>query len=225
VNHSVNHSATTEDGGGAGIFSEYSPGVVHLPVLLVDDDLSLAQTMTSAIQAAGLPVEHCTTGEVAIELLKVKRYSVVIVDLILPSGISGVYVVNALRRRPAAERPAVLMITAGSAENLRGVDRQLVAAVLFKPLDIPLFREFVLAAHGHVAAHYVDGMEREDGAARTFCGNCQSEIPPWVADSRVVSNLVDPDETFSAWLDTPCRTCGNSPRASGGRSAWAAGHS
>ena len=198
---------------------------VALPVLLVDDDLSLAQTISSAIQSAGLPVEHCSTGEVAIELIKAKRYSVIIVDLILPSGISGVYVVNAVRQLPGPERPTVLMITAGSPENLRGVDRQLVSAILFKPLNLPLFTQMVVTAYRHAVTRRGETGERAPRVVRTFCGNCESEIPPWVVDNSLVAKLVDPDETFVAWLDTPCSNCGTSPRAGGGRSAWMGTHS
>lgn len=118
-------------------------------MLLVDDDLSLSHAISSAIEAAGLPVEHCLTGEVAIDLVKQKKYAVVIVDLILPGGLSGIYVINALRNFPAEERPAVLMITGSSAENLRGIDRQVVQAVMFKPLDFVLFAQMVLTLYRH----------------------------------------------------------------------------
>lgn len=196
--------------------------MVAYPVLLVEDDLSLAQTIVAAIQAATLPIEHCSTGEVAIELLKAKRYSVLIVDLILPAGISGVYVVNALRHLPAAERPSVMMITGAGPENLRGVDRQLVSAVMFKPLDVPFFAQMVVTAYRNAVLRRGEADETAPRIARTFCGSCGSEIPPWVADNSIVANLVDPDSTFAAWLDTPCTTCGSSPRAGGGRSAWTA---
>ena len=125
------------------------------PVLLVDDDLSLALAICSAIESAGLPVEHCSTGEMAIDLMKMNRYSVVVVDLMLSGGMSGIYVIDAVRNFPPAERPSVLMITGASVENLRGVDRQVVQAIVFKPLDLQLFAQMVLAVYRHVGARVV----------------------------------------------------------------------
>ncbi len=56
------------------------------PILLVDDDLSLAQTLTGALESRGLPVDHCASGEVAIELIGEKRYPQVIIDVVLEQG-------------------------------------------------------------------------------------------------------------------------------------------
>ena len=181
--------------------------------------------MIAALQAATLPVEHCSTGEVAIELLTAKRYSVLIVDLILPAGISGVYVVNAVRQLPSSDRPAVLMISDASPDKLRGVDRQLVSSLMFKPLDLALFTQMVVTAYRHTMTRRGETDETAPRVARTFCGNCGTEVVPWVADNSLVADLVDPDATFVAWLDTPCASCGTSPRAGGGRSAWSASHS
>lgn len=192
------------------------------PVLLVDDDLSLAQAICSAIETAGLPVEHCPSGEAAIDLMKINRYSVVIVDLILAEGMSGIYVIDAVRNIPPAERPAVLMITGASVENLRGVDRQVVQAIVFKPLDLQLFAQMVLAVYRHVGGQKVAMAQTTPRIIRTFCGTCGSEIPPWVADRDLLPAIVKPNVAFDIWLDSPCTNCGSSPRASGGRSSWPA---
>ncbi len=117
------------------------------PILLVEDDLSLAQTVTILLENAGVPVEHCATGEVAIELVRSKRYPAVVVDIILQSGISGLYVVSAIREMPSEERPLVLIITGASVDTLRGVDRSVVTAVMLKPFDFNLFTQYVLATY------------------------------------------------------------------------------
>ena len=191
------------------------------PVLLVDDDLSLAQAMTQAIEHHGIPVEHCTTGEVAIELTRTKQYAVLIVDLILEQGISGIYVVNAVRQMPAGERPRIIMITGKNLENLRGVDRTVVTAVMLKPLDLDLFADYVLATYRHAL-----NLTSEAGLGvampapvRTYCGNCGYEITPWVADRPLAAFSND---TFDLWMDTPCINCGTVPRLAGGRSEWTA---
>ncbi|HET7706769.1 MAG TPA: hypothetical protein VFM36_11820 [Thermoanaerobaculia bacterium] len=118
------------------------------PILLVEDDLPLAQTMASELEAVGVPVEHCPTGELAIELLREKRYPVVVLELILSlsGGVSGGYVVKAVKKIPRPERPAIVLIASGSA-TLRGIDRTVVTSMLFKPLDFALFTEYILATY------------------------------------------------------------------------------
>jgi CheY-like chemotaxis protein len=182
------------------------------PVLIVDDDLSLAQALTLSIESVGLPVEHCTTAEVAIELVRARQYGCVVLDLILEPGSSGIYVVDAIRGLPAEGRPPVVMITGANVDSIRGIDRDIVKAVLFKPLDLELFPQYVLATYrwgmhlksaaGAVVAH---------PPVRTFCGGCGSEIPAWIAGQ---------DNILEDWLDTPCSNCKTTPRVSGGRSEW-----
>jgi len=121
------------------------------PILLVEDDLSLAQTMASELESVGVPVEHCPTGELAIELLQQRRYPVIVLELALSlsGGVSGGYVVKAAKKIPRAERPAIVLIASGSA-TLRGVDRSVVTSMLFKPLDFALFTEYILATYRRV---------------------------------------------------------------------------
>lgn len=201
-----------------GIEPEFTRRVAP-PILLVDDDLALAQAMASCIDNIGLPVEHCATGEVAIELLRKKHYAVAVIDLILESGISGIYVVNAIRELPIEQRPLVLMITGANLESLRGVDRTTVAAVMLKPLDLDLFSEFVLATYRraiHVASE-AGVSAGGDAKVRTYCGICGAEINPWIFNPP---KPADDTDTFQLWLDTPCAQCGTPPRVSGGRSEW-----
>ena len=118
------------------------------PILLVEDDLTLAQTMACELEAVGVHVEHCPTGELAIELLQQKRYPVIILELVLPlsGGVSGGYVVKAVKKMPRAERPSIVLIASGAA-TLRGIDRSVVTSMLFKPLDFALFTEYILATY------------------------------------------------------------------------------
>jgi DNA-binding response OmpR family regulator len=180
------------------------------PVLIVDDDLSLAQALTLAIETVGLPVEHCTTAETAIELIKAKRYACIVLDLILEPGLSGMYVVNAVRGVPVESRPAVVMVTGATLDNLRGIDRDIVKSILFKPVDLELFAQYVLATYRRALdLRSAAGATPMTPPVRTFCGGCGSEIPAWLG---ALGSL------FEEWLDTPCSNCGMPPRVGGGRS-------
>src|SRR6185436_19395901 len=118
-----------------------------LPVLIVEDDLSLVQALTLSIETVGLPVEYCTSAETAIDLIKTRSYGCVVLDLILATGLSGMYVVEAARSIAPEKRPSIVMMTGGNVELLRGVDRDIVKAVLLKPLDLELFAQYVLVTY------------------------------------------------------------------------------
>jgi ActR/RegA family two-component response regulator len=59
------------------------------------------------------------------------------------SGSSGLYVVDALRDLPAYERPRVVIITGAHGNILTNIDRTVVKAVFFKPLDVGSFAAYV----------------------------------------------------------------------------------
>ena len=189
---------------------------VEMPkLLLVEDDLALAQTMILSLQRAGMAVEHCSTAEVAIELIQAHRFPVIICDVILGGGMSGLYVVDSLRKIPAEERPEVLVITGASLEYIRGLNRQLVTAILIKPVDFDLFTNMVRVTCEHASRRIPPStLLSAKKSVHTYCGACDSEIAAWV-DAPGVANR---EEMFEGWMDLPCKTCGTTPRERGGRS-------
>lgn len=80
-------------------------------LLLVEDEVSLALTLSDRLRAEGYDVEVCGTGESALELLENRPVDMVILDLMLP-GIDGLEVCRELRQR-GLQLP-VLMLTAKS---------------------------------------------------------------------------------------------------------------
>ena len=184
-------------------------------LLLVEDDLALAQTMILSLNRAGMDVEHCSTAETAIELIQANRYPVVICDVILGGGMSGLYVVDGLRKIPAEERPEVLVITGASLEYIRGLNRQLVTGILIKPVDFDLFTSIVRVTCEHATKRIPAAvMLSAKQTVHTYCGACDSEISAWVEAPGVANT----EEMFQGWMDMPCKTCGTTPRERGGRS-------
>jgi len=80
-------------------------------LLLVEDEASLALTLSDRLRAEGYDVEVCGDGESALELLDERPVDLVILDLMLP-GIDGLEVCRELRHR-GLQLP-VLMLTARS---------------------------------------------------------------------------------------------------------------
>ena len=113
-------------------------------VLLVEDDSSLCNLIRLELERAGLDVT-CTDSSIdAIMKIRAGQYEVVLLDIML-SGSSGLYVVDALRDIPAYERPRVVVITGARANVLTNIDRSVVKAVFFKPLEMPSLAAYVKA--------------------------------------------------------------------------------
>ena len=120
-----------------------------VPVLVVEDDTSLAHLITHELERLGMTV-RCTDSSVdAIMLIQRDHYAAVLLDIML-SGTSGLYVVDAIRDIPSHDRPKIVVITGAKSTFLTNLDRGLVRAVIFKPLDVA-----ALAA-------YIKSLTRED---------------------------------------------------------------
>jgi DNA-binding response OmpR family regulator len=86
---------------------------MNASVLLVDDDRALRKLVRAYLQEEGIGVLECGSGEEAVELVRERRPSLVLLDVRLP-GIDGFEV---LRRFEAADMNLpVIMLTSLSDE-------------------------------------------------------------------------------------------------------------
>lgn len=113
-------------------------------VLVVEDDKSLVNLITRGLERVGCEVESTHSSVDAILMLQQGRFSVLLLDIML-SGSSGMYVIDALRDIPTEVRPRVIVMTGARANVLGTIDRNVVRAILFKPLDVPSLAAFVKA--------------------------------------------------------------------------------
>jgi DNA-binding response OmpR family regulator len=111
-------------------------------ILLVEDDASLSDLLQLELGRAGLAVMPTDSSVDAILKLQRDKFSVLLLDIML-SGSSGLYVIDALRDLPAYERPHVVIITGARGSILTNIDRTVVKAVFFKPLDVGSFAAYV----------------------------------------------------------------------------------
>lgn len=104
-------------------------------VLLIEDDVPIANGLTAALKAAGMSVDWVRDGLSAQEALHDRGYSVALLDLGLP-GTDGMAVLQAARRQ-GVETP-VLIITARDAVESRVAGLDLGADdYLVKPFEVP----------------------------------------------------------------------------------------
>jgi DNA-binding response OmpR family regulator len=112
-------------------------------ILLVEDELNLARGICFNLEQEGNRVSHVESGEDALERLAYDRFSLVILDVMLP-GMDGFAVCQAIRQTDS--RVPVLMLTSRAEEGARitglasGADDYLI-----KPFSLP---EFLLRVQG-----------------------------------------------------------------------------
>ncbi len=77
-------------------------------ILLVEDEVNMARTLTKNLERAGHAVEHAPTGEVALARLAEANFDVVLTDLKMPV-LDGMGLLHAMHERRLA--PAVVVLT------------------------------------------------------------------------------------------------------------------
>jgi two-component system response regulator RegA len=112
--------------------------------LVVEDDLSLGRLLAYTLGAAGIDAVSVSTAEEAAVELAQRHIDYALIDVTLP-GTSGMYVIESIRKIEKERRPAVVLITATRANILDKIDRSVVKAVMFKPLDVRALVAYVAA--------------------------------------------------------------------------------
>ena len=102
--------------------------------LIVEDDEAIRALYVAAFRLRGFLVDEAEFAHVAIDRLSERAYDVLVVDLMLPIE-SGVYVVDKVRTL-APPRPEIIIITGADSSAVKAIDRSLVRAILFKPINV-----------------------------------------------------------------------------------------
>jgi two-component system, OmpR family, response regulator ResD len=144
-------------------------------VLVVDDDLTVAEVVVDYLRHAGLEPRHALDGQSALDLAATWRPDLVVLDLMLP-GIGGLEVCRRLRAEQDPQVPLpVIMLTALGEESdrVRGLEGGADDYVTkpFSPRELTLRVQAVLrrAQAGHqasIVAPVRSGRLEVDPAAR-----------------------------------------------------------
>lgn len=102
--------------------------------LIVDDDAEISQMLCSALLRHGLPADSVGDGAAAIEALGTNGYSVVLLDLAMPT-VDGFAVIDWIERHPKSLRAQPVLIVMAEAEPLRSLNAQSVHGIIRKPFD------------------------------------------------------------------------------------------
>jgi two-component system response regulator CpxR len=104
-------------------------------ILIVDDDDPIRMLLLTVLRKRGYRVDTARNGEEAIERSRQCRYSVVLLDLMMPL-MSGYEFLEQVEEWPDAIRPVVIVLTAGT--EPRDLNPKVVAGTIRKPFDIEL---------------------------------------------------------------------------------------
>ena len=94
-----------------------------VPLVLVEDEADLQETLALSLDRRGFDVSTADTGEDGLRLVRETRPPLVLLDLMLP-GINGLEVCRIIRADPQLRDTAVIMLTAKDeeADIIRGLE-------------------------------------------------------------------------------------------------------
>lgn len=117
------------------------------PVLCVDDDPAVLALCKAALTRAGFAVETVTSGWEALKRLNERDYSVILLDLLMPS-LHGHTVLSMMQQSHPQFLPRIVVMT-GLTDGAIGDLYGKVGGILRKPLKIDSLVEFVREFSGH----------------------------------------------------------------------------
>ena len=109
-------------------------------ILVVDDDDSIRALLFTILRRRGHAVDTARNGAEAIERIASCRYSVMLLDLMMPT-MSGWEVLQHLERQPPENIPIVIVLTAGS--EPRNLNPKIISGTVRKPFEINMLTETV----------------------------------------------------------------------------------
>ena len=109
-------------------------------ILVVDDDDTIRALLRTVLRRRGFIVDVARNGVEAIERISLCRYSLIILDLMMPL-MSGYEVLERLGDESAARRPRVLLLTAGLEPRVTNTD--FLVGTIHKPFDLDLLLDTV----------------------------------------------------------------------------------
>jgi DNA-binding NtrC family response regulator len=103
-------------------------------ILLVDDEARFVETLSKRLADRGFDVEGAFSGPEALELLRVRSFDVVLLDVWMP-GMDGLEVLKQIRRLHPSVRVVLVSGNASITAAVEGI-RLEATDYLLKPVDI-----------------------------------------------------------------------------------------
>jgi two-component system, OmpR family, response regulator VicR len=109
--------------------------------LIVEDDPAIRRLVEKLLTRSKVEIDAANDGRTAIEKLRHNRYSVIVLDLMVPE-VNGFEVIEFVKR--AKIRTPVAVVSAVSQQALTNLDLDVVKLVISKPFDVDEFTKAVI---------------------------------------------------------------------------------
>lgn len=110
--------------------------------LVVEDDPAIRRLVEKLLARRNIEIDLATDGAKAIEKIRTARYSVIVLDLMVPE-VNGFEVIDFIRRENL--RIPVAVVSAVSQQALTKLDLDVVKLVISKPFDVDEFTRAIVA--------------------------------------------------------------------------------
>lgn len=110
--------------------------------LIVEDDPAIRRLVEKLLTRHHIEIETATDGKIAIQKLRDQKYSVIVLDLMIPEA-NGFQVIEFLKKSDL--RTPVAVVSAVSQQALTQLDLDVVKLVISKPFDVDEFTKAILA--------------------------------------------------------------------------------
>jgi len=101
------------------------PGIARnnagMKFLLVEDNARVSQFVRKGLEEAGHTVDHADNGQDGLFLATTEHYDAIILDRMLPGGVDGLAILEAMRRADNATPVLILSALADVDERIRGL--------------------------------------------------------------------------------------------------------
>jgi CheY-like chemotaxis protein len=130
--------------GGAEGTSDKKPAHI-LRVLIVDDNVGLAENIAEILDGEGYVTEIAASAEEALTRARAQEFNVLLTDFRLP-GISGIELIRSLRRE--GQHPRAVVISAYGDDLTMNAALDVGAKFLGKPVDVPALNGYLRGVQG-----------------------------------------------------------------------------
>ena len=102
--------------------------------LVAEDDQSIRNGLALTLSRLKMNFDTAEDGAEAIRMMSLRRYKVLVLDLIMPKA-TGLEVIKHMANNRLPYRAPVIVITGADTSLLRDVDRSVVKRVFVKPVN------------------------------------------------------------------------------------------
>jgi DNA-binding response OmpR family regulator len=109
--------------------------------LIVEDDPAIRRLVEKLLARRNVDIDSATDGRTALDKLRANRYSVLVLDLMVPE-VNGFEIIDYIKRERLGVPVAV--VSAVSHQALTQLDLDVVRVVISKPFDVDEFTKAIL---------------------------------------------------------------------------------